>query len=424
MVRAVSTVASFMALAAHVSAAVLHNTKAKTTTSNCNVLSLTRMTTPPVRRHKHRYGDANVTMIQAPYGQAFLTDITFGDNVYQVIVDTGSSDTWLIETNFNCSAVSPYWPIPESQCQFGPTYNESKTISRIDNESFHIRYGSGESLNGYMAYEDVQLAGIKVRQEVAIVDFAAWQGDGISSGLLGLGLPGLTSAHAGMDYDLDYKNNSIHYSPIMATMANKHLMNPMFSLALNRGPNGDGGYLALGELPPVAFEHDFAKAPMLPILTDRSNQSTFQYYTLNVDGLVYKGVENVNYTSTVANSSTSTLQMFVDSDTPWNCLPDVHANAINALFDPPAVYNSTLDNYVTKCNATTPKVGFRIGKKVFYTDPRDMLLPMNDGSDNCISGMSGDGDGLGVLGDVFLHGVVAVFDLQKLEMRFANRKAY
>lgn len=133
----------------------------------------------------------STTLISLFIGEEFATTVSFGTETFESIVDTGSSDTWLVETGFKCVNVSNSAPLPESACDFGPTYNVSDTFKQIPNENFNITYGDGEFLTGIMGYEEVTLAGLKVKQEVALVNYAAWEGDGTTSGLIGLAYPAL-----------------------------------------------------------------------------------------------------------------------------------------------------------------------------------------------------------------------------------------
>ena len=133
----------------------------------------------------------STTLISLFIGEEFATTVTFGTETFEAIVDTGSSDTWLVETGFKCVNVSNSAPLPEADCSFGPTYNVTDTFKKIPNENFNITYGDGEFLTGIVGYEEVTLAGLKVKQEVALVNYAAWEGDGTTSGLIGLAYPAL-----------------------------------------------------------------------------------------------------------------------------------------------------------------------------------------------------------------------------------------
>ena len=124
-------------------------------------------------------------------GIGFSTEITFGSEVFNVLVDTGSSDTWLVRWNFSCvdhhEPQNP--PLTQAECHFGPAYNITDTFRPIDNETFSIQYGDGTFVRGSLGYEQITLAGIQVETIVGIVDVAGWSGNGVDSGVLGLAYP-------------------------------------------------------------------------------------------------------------------------------------------------------------------------------------------------------------------------------------------
>jgi aspergillopepsin I len=123
-------------------------------------------------------------------GGEFATEITFGKETFLALVDTGSSDTWIVEKGFQCLSLGDASE-PEAACNFGPTYTISKTFVQTPDENFNITYEDAEYLNGIIGTEDVTFAGLKLKQTVAIIDYAAWVGDGVSSGLIGLAYPDL-----------------------------------------------------------------------------------------------------------------------------------------------------------------------------------------------------------------------------------------
>lgn len=106
------------------------------------------------------------------------------------------------------------------------------------------------------------LAGITVpQQEIALAQQAAWQGDGVTSGIIGLAYPALTAAYPGTDPRLDVycspggrnpKCNQVQYSSLTDNMFFKQrLTRPIFALALSRDESrsGSGGYLTIGGIP-------------------------------------------------------------------------------------------------------------------------------------------------------------------------------
>lgn len=144
-------------------------------------------------RAKNLIATGNSSILTSLFeGEEFVTNITVGSTeTFQVIVDTGSSDTWVAETGFQCVDIETSDPLPEDECEFGTTYNLTSTFSEIPGENFNITYGDGEFLTGIFGTDDITLAGITVNQTMAVVNFAAWDGDGVSSGLVGFAYPSL-----------------------------------------------------------------------------------------------------------------------------------------------------------------------------------------------------------------------------------------
>ena len=50
-------------------------------------------------------------------------------------------------------------------------------------------------------------------QEIGLVTAAAWEGDSVNTGLIGLAYPGLTSVYNGNNPNVDSGNNSVPYNP-------------------------------------------------------------------------------------------------------------------------------------------------------------------------------------------------------------------
>lgn len=385
-----------------------------------------------IRQNYQVQGVFGFTSLNSEFdGQEFLTSIEFGTETFELIVDTGSSDTWLVETGFQC--VDQYSGVtePEYYCMFGPTYDISETFRAISNENFNITYGDGEYLTGTFGLETIAVGGITVNsQQIAVVNSAAWNGDGISSGLLGLAFPSITSAYLGTNPEVDSESNQIEYNPIFTNMYEEGSIPPLFSLAIERG--GFGGYLALGGLPPVIYSPVFASSP-IQVLTMQNvagsdMKGEYSFYTITIGGLVYNGSQSTRFSyrgwpsPLAAPTKPSQFQVIIDSGTTLIYLPTGIANAVNALFNPPGIFDHNLGAYTVACNATVPSLGVEIGGETFYIDPADLILPAGWGT--CITGVDDGGQGPYILGDVFLKNVVAVYDVGASQMRFAAREFY
>ncbi|KAF2401758.1 acid protease [Trichodelitschia bisporula] len=247
----------------------------------------------------------------------YLVPITLGTQRFQHVVDTGSSDTWVIGHDFKCidplsgsgsgagaglpastphtaGSAAAHGPgtgfLPPASCAFGPAYTRatSTTAARLPATArFNISYADGEFLTGTFAAERVTLAGLTLpAQAVAIVDTAYWSGDGHSSGLLGLAYPNLTRAFAPGTWPA----RPAPYNPLFTSMWQANLTAPLFSLALSRRANA-AGVLALGGLPPppVRWSRTWARAPLEYLtltLADGSTrrESEYQLYMISAEG--------------------------------------------------------------------------------------------------------------------------------------------
>ncbi|KAF2663228.1 acid protease [Microthyrium microscopicum] len=355
------------------------------------------------------------SLASALQGQEYLTEIKFEGTPLQLIVDTGSSDTWLIESSFQCTDANSQ-AVSQATCNFGPTYPGTFSAEEeIPNVNFNIGYGDGEFVTGVFGKADIEIAGITVPQQTAALGTSAyWNGDGISSGLLGLAYPGLTSEYQGSDPNQD-GTTRITYDPIFTNMYKQGLSSAMFSMAIERGTGG--GYIAFGGLPPVNVTGDWATVPIQQMTssstasddsddTDDSNaaQTDYQFYTLTPDSFEYGNAKH-----TVKD------QYIVDSGTTLVYASTATTKAINALFKPAATVSNGY--YSVSCSATAPNIAVVLGGQAFSISVKDLIV--SDGAGGCISGVQDGGSGPYILGDVFMSNVVVAFDVGAAEMRFA-----
>jgi len=435
----ITTIASAMLLAVPALSAPLSAKGSNTEPSSVHIMQLTRHTgisntnTSPYRAKKLlKTGTGTFTANQGPaIGLVMSTEMKFNNQSVQMVVDTGSSDTWVVGSKFQCQDPTSKKIIPESECLFGSTYNyaQSKSFQKIPNQNFNISYLDGEYLTGIFGKENVTLAGISVNQQIAVVDKAAWFGDSFTSGLVGLAYPAITSAYNGTDPTKDSPKSTIRYNPIFTTMWQNKIVSSIFSIALTRSTKVNaGGILAIGGLP-TTIPYDtksLARAPLLKTCRVESGCHSgipeFQHYTINVDNMqLGKADPKKTVTNITAPSLTSSgFEAVVDSGTSDIEVPMLIAKAINGAYSPPAVYNDSVGAFVTLCNATVPAINFQIGGKKFTIDKRDMLLPGIGGLDKtqCLTSVNGRDEAPFLLGDVFLRNVLAVFDVGNTEMRF------
>ncbi|KAF2647306.1 acid protease [Lophiostoma macrostomum CBS 122681] len=228
-------------------------------------------------------------------GRVYMTDISVGTPpvVYTVVVDTGSSDTWLASLSFQCESQTTHTNISLQYCGFGTLYNPAESASYstlaaqgVAEAAFAVNYTDGEFLGGVLGVEDIGIGGgggggieggadesLKVRQTIGIVSQGWWDGDGVSSGLMGLAYPAMVSGYSELGY------TSVMFSLFNQTPS----LSAIFSLAISRpdatGSTNSGGLLAIGGIPDVEYDGDFVTVPIQPISGD-----VYAFYAVEVQG--------------------------------------------------------------------------------------------------------------------------------------------
>ncbi|QIX01884.1 hypothetical protein AMS68_007401 [Peltaster fructicola] len=241
-------------------------------------------------------------------GSIYSAPVTIGTNTFQLVVDTGSSDPWIVMSNYTCLDVATKTVEAQSYCGFGPTYDPSKssTFQRIPNTNFNVSYADGENLNGVMGYEMMSIGGITVTsQEFGAVSQAAWTGDGVSSGLVGLAYSTLTSAYAGTDPTQDVRGRQLKYSPLFNSIFSQGLASPIFSIAMSRDPNS-AGLLAIGGIPNIQHSPSFVTVPIQPVGINTTNQLVYQYYSIIIDGFAFSPSQNAQFNVAGTNNPLKT----------------------------------------------------------------------------------------------------------------------
>ncbi|KAF2669770.1 acid protease [Microthyrium microscopicum] len=356
----------------------------------------------------------------------FTIPIIIGTQTLTALLDTGSSDTWFITSSLKC-VNKRREPISPQKCKFANGYNKSSTYQPIPDRHFNTSYVDKSFASGAMATETVTIGNITIdKQPLGFVDLASWEGDAVTSGLMGMAFPSITNAYPGEPGNPreDKKGTSIPYPPIFTNMYRQKLIQPIFSLAVNRPKEGPG-VLALGGLPEqskaVKFSANFARAPMqhlsisprAPTPPDADGITDYLFYVTSTSGFSINSVP-----------MSQGAEVIIDSGSPVSYLPKEIARAIHAQFTPPVSVDWLTGQYLFDCKNTKPaKVGVKFGNATVHFDPADLMIV--GAGDLCVSGIQNApnvGKGVrSVLGGSFLKGVVAVFDVGRGEMRFAER---
>ncbi|KAF2482402.1 aspartic peptidase domain-containing protein [Neohortaea acidophila] len=375
-----------------------------------------------------RLENGSATLLQEESGTIFLVPVTVGGQQFDVVLDTGSSDPWLITPNFTCVDIYTNTPINESYCYFGPPYSQEKssTYHPLPNENMNVSYSDGEFLTGSMGYETFTMGGITVpKQEFGLINYAGWLGDGVSSGLIGFAYSTITSAYNGTNATADVRGDTIKYNPLFTNMWESNTTAPIFALALDRTPPS-GGLLSLGGLPSIPHSPIYITTPIQSVgVYANSHIPVYEYYTIVADGFALSNDSGVifgpvNTTSPRKTPLYEAGDVIVDSGTSLLYAPNNVANAFAAAFDPPATLDDSTGLLNVACTGTPPIFGVSVGGKVFYVNPVDLII--EEDVDQCISGVQPSNGGLTILGDVWMKNVVVVHDIAAEVMGFMARE--
>lgn len=374
--------------------------------------------------------NGSVTLLSEEAGSIFLAPVTVGGQNFEVIIDTGSSDPWLAIPNFQCVNLYTGAIQDESQCYFGPLYNKSasSTFVTLPQRNMNITYSDGETLTGLMGYDSFTMGGITVpEQQFGLVDYAAWYGDGVSSGLIGFAYGTITSAYYGTDPTQDQTGRTIMYKALFENMYNMSLVAPVFSMAINRDAS-NGGVLALGGIPNIPHSSSWVSTPIISVgVFAGTTTPAYEFYSIFADGIAFSTSASAQFDVYGTGNPhktplTSNLTLIIDSGTSLMYLPNGVADQVAAGFLPPATYNDNTGSYEVDCAATPPLFGVSIAKKIFFVNPADMIIRTSQTT--CISSVLPNNGGLSILGDAWMKNVLCVFDIGAELMRFSAREFY
>lgn len=344
--------------------------------------------------------------VTLPNEASYYTAVTVGNKSFNLIVDTGSSDLWIAKSNFVCQRRVNGWlqNSPTNSCGFGQLFQGEFPGGKIANQYLNISYGDRITfINGDFGYADITVNKLTIpKQQFALATDGVWRGDQITSGILGLGLPGLTAA-----YDVGLRKEG-HYNPLVTTMS-KSGVKPIFTLALSK--NQSSSVITLGGIPDIPHG-EFAVTPMAKY---KQAPKDYTYYVIEAEKM------HANNTSLTKDyNATEIPQLIIDSGTTLAYLPYQMTKAINQLFAPHAVEDPSVGFFMVNCKAKPPTISLQIGGKTIYIDPKNMIKG-SDAEGGCISGIQSGGSGPFLLGDTFMEGLVVVHDLDKMQMQFAPR---
>ncbi|KAJ9606570.1 hypothetical protein H2200_008578 [Cladophialophora chaetospira] len=358
----------------------------------------------------------------------YVVPVAVGDQILNAEIDTGSSDTWFVQTGCRCyhtydnTSNAFVTPVNSSVCNFGPTYTPGNDFT-LDSDIHQLTcYGAGVGTRrcvfGSFGFTNVTINGFTAPQQIiGAVNETSNYGMGLPdySGILGLGFSGGTMAYNSTT------NASTHYSSLVSTLFNtpefSSRRSKQFSLALSRDASntGYGGTMTIGGVasltePSVnATSASFTSAPLQ--IFPNTSTAEYSWYSIYLDGFEFGGQMLSLNTSTIIDSGYNGLE-----------IPREIATALNDHWSPPGNVSGT--TVFLDCAAKLDQpFGMTIGGATYYIQFADLVGQMANGTcySLVIAGLPPNGYSIG---DPLLKNTLAVFDWGEMVMSFYPRMYY
>ncbi|KAJ7267220.1 aspartic peptidase domain-containing protein [Mycena rebaudengoi] len=312
---------------------------------------------------------------------------------FNVILDTGSSDLFVLDSS--CNACDP-------STSFDPS--KSSSFTQTSRQPTTISYGSGD-VAGFVATDTVSLGGFTLSSQpfLLVEEFTDGLISGSISGLIGLAFPALAETNQAPFWQALIEANQLS-APEMAFQLTR-------SQSISDQP---GGVFTLGGTNSSLFTGDIE-------FLDLTGSSTPTFWTLSVSAVTVQG-------NAVNVATGSSALAAIDTGTTLVGGPTDDVKAIWAAVPGSSAVPDGSGFFQFPCT-TSVSITMSFGGKAWPISTEDMNLgPVQRGSSMCIGGIfdltqgiaTGPGNPNWVVGDVFLKNVYSVFRQEPLSVGFAQ----
>ncbi|KAJ7252091.1 aspartic peptidase A1 [Mycena haematopus] len=319
---------------------------------------------------------------------------------FDVILDTGSSDLWVADSNcVNCQRATPVF-----------NSGQSNTFVQQSDNPLPISYGSG-NVEGFLATESVSMGNFSLQKQGFLSVESVSDGllSGSVSGIMGLAFSAISSTGATPFWQSLISTNQLA-APEMA-----------FWLTRFRGTNfkdeEPGGSFTLGGTNASLFQGDIEFLPM-------AGPSDPTFWLLGVSAITVQG-QDLQLAAT-GNGALAAI----DTGTTLIGGPTTDVENFWAQIKGSAKIPSMPGFFEFPCS-TTLNVSMAFGGKLWPISPADMNLGSGTNNGNqCLGGIfdltqgsnieASQGNPSWVVGDTFLKNVYSVFKQNPLSVGFAQ----
>ncbi|KAK7049271.1 hypothetical protein VNI00_005872 [Paramarasmius palmivorus] len=322
---------------------------------------------------------------------SYLVHLGIGGQYFRLILDTGSSDMWVVSDECDlegCKSVDRY------------SQSSSKSLS-VSRKPFHVDYLKG-SVGGLIAFDTVSIGPYEINSQIfGLVNVAKDMNfaSGGNSGILGLSFA--------TEAAIPIKSGSTILQNIFA-----YIEDPFFAFKLGRnsGPNTTSSF-TFGQLDST-YASD--TSPFLITPVSQAGANDYSFWKLPLQSII---VNN----STVPLSPSSVRGVYegqiavLDTGTTLALGPTADVDSFWAMIGPDARYNGMNGMWEMRCNKAV-NVQFVLGDKdahrAFMMDYTDVSWAEGHSDGGwCMGGIQANDNvdsGDWLLGDVFLRNVYSI----------------
>ncbi|KAK2845293.1 hypothetical protein FQN49_005863 [Arthroderma sp. PD_2] len=310
----------------------------------------------------------------------FLSPVTIGGQSFIMNFDTGSSDTWVMNTKLDAEAKKDHHVYDPSK---------SKTHRKLDGATFDIKYGDNSHASGPVITEVMDVGGATVRQQAIGLPTKVARSladDKTSDGLVGLAMSKLNTMRP---------NKQKTFFENLA----EDLDEPVFTAQLKHGKMGSYEF---GAIDKSKYSGELIKVPV-------DDKQGFWEISCNLYSVgKLDNIQKVQNGTGSAILDTGTTLMILDDE----IVKAYYAQVKGARYD-----SKRHAGWVYPCSSPMPSLFLAVGKDHMAIIPSTLLTFQNYGPDKdtgvdiCYGGLQSNNDGgIQILGDVFFKALFVVFD--------------
>lgn len=329
--------------------------------------------------------------------QSYYAIIKTGNISLRVVLDTASSDLWVVSSscqNATCTKV-PRYPLSYDS----PTF----TVVNDNTTTFIAQYADTTFASGFIARETIQVSDLTLADQVfALITSSNVTLTDQASGIMGLGFPRLSSIPSSVPNSL----------PFFANLAQEGLLEyPIFALSLTNYT----GSLTLGAIDSSVVTNisqvGWNEVAQFPPLLAENNVSSYLEWAIPITGFSVNGTQFTPLPTYANSSQNHSLALFdIGSSGIYGPFQDVSRLYAN-ISDARLVDQS--GQWAIPCSSSIP-IAFTFGDKNYTLQPTDYIIgPTSGDPDLCLTwprALPPSSDGIDwQMGDTFLRTVYTIF---------------